>query len=616
MLLMRQLSKSLVLSGARCRKRLWLQVHRPELGVGEAQSVASFLALQGHRVAAQARETERARAQGRIADLSHELRQPDAELLTRQASADPRVEVIFEGAFSFDGVNVRCDILRRSTHDADAWELIEVKSSSDVRSEHLVDVAVQRAVVEGSGTLRLLRTAVRHLSKDFELPRVGAGSDAGAGAGADGPSIEAPLDGLFEQRDVSDNLESAAQARELWTTMRPLLAPHAPCPSVKPGAHCEKPFPCEFKKHCTAVSAGVPVSILPQVGRRMAERFAKEGILDLRLVPREEMRNPLQRRIWDCHVANRAFYSRSIAAQLAALPWPRFFMDFEMVQMGVPLVAGTRARESTPFQWSVHRWEHPGQALRVADAASFLGFGEPDLLRRFAESLLAAVGSAGPIFVHSLSAEKSVLTRLADKEDCRDLAPQLQAVVARLVDTHKIAKQHFYSPVQMGSFSLKKIAQAIPTAVDYSGGVAGSSVCNGMDAQAAWYRCTDPMVALADKERVRRNLLEYCALDTLAMVDLVRHLGDPARTPLPLPPPSWAGLKAEQRQLVEAAAREAQRASPEDGPMLELDEPEDEADAYDAELAKPSRRRRPRVSNHPPAIGAEAAAAAAASSNT
>jgi hypothetical protein len=601
---MRQLSKSLVLSGARCRKRLWLQVHRSELGLGEPQSVASFLALQGHRVAAQAREGERARVQGRVADLSYELRQEQAALLTRQASADPCVEVIFEGAFSFDGVNVRCDILRRSPSDAGAWELVEVKSATEVRSDHLLDVAVQRAVVEGSGALRLSRTAVQHLSKEFELPR----ADAGAG----GSSARAPLDGLFEQRDVSGNLESAAQARELWAAVRPLVAPHAPCPTVKPGAHCDKPFPCEFKKHCTAVSAAVPVSILPMVGRRMAERFAKQGILDLRLVPREEMQNPLQRRIWDCHVANRAFYSRSVVAELAALPWPRFFMDFEMVQMGVPLVAGTRARESTPFQWSVHCWEHPGQALRVADAASFLGFGEPDLLRRFAESLLAAVGTAGPIFVHSLSAEKSVLTRLADKEDCRDLAPQLLALVARLVDTHKIAKQHFYSPVQMGSFSLKKIAQAIPTAVDYSGGAEGSSVCNGMDAQAAWYRCTDPQVALVDKERVRRHLLDYCALDTLAMVDLVRHLGDPARTPLPLPRPSWAGLSAEQRQWVEAAAREAQRAAPEDGPLLELDEPEGEADALD-DLAKPSRRRRPRVCDHPPAIARETEAVAAVS---
>jgi hypothetical protein len=79
------------------------------------------------------------------------------------------------------------------------------------------------------------------------------------------------------------------------------------------------------------------------------------------------------------------------------------------------------------------------QELTLDDAQGFLQFDGADLRPNFLASLLAAVGDSGPIFVHNAAAERSVLRYLAHKDDCRHLAPQVEALLPRLVDTYRIA---------------------------------------------------------------------------------------------------------------------------------------------------------------------------------
>ena len=58
---------------------------------------------------------------------------------TRALVANPEVPAIFEGAFEYEGVVIRVDILHRRRDNR--WRLIEVKSTTDLRAHHLDDVA-------------------------------------------------------------------------------------------------------------------------------------------------------------------------------------------------------------------------------------------------------------------------------------------------------------------------------------------------------------------------------------------------------------------------------------------------------------------------------------------
>ena len=47
-------------------------------------------------------------------------------------------------------------------------------------------------------------------------------------------------------------------------------------------------------------------------------------------------------------------------APFAALPYPRYYFDFEGIDLPVPRWAGVRTYEHIPFQWSCHIEHTPG----------------------------------------------------------------------------------------------------------------------------------------------------------------------------------------------------------------------------------------------------------------
>ncbi len=83
---------------------------------------------------------------------------------TRELIANPEVPAIFEGTFENGGVLVRVDILHRRRDKR--WRLIEVKSTTDLKDQHLDDVAIQYRVVSRSG-LDLASSCLAHVNRNY-----------------------------------------------------------------------------------------------------------------------------------------------------------------------------------------------------------------------------------------------------------------------------------------------------------------------------------------------------------------------------------------------------------------------------------------------------------------
>ena len=78
----------------------------------------------------------------------------------------------------------------------------------------------------------------------------------------------------------------------------------------------------------------------------------------------------------------------------------------------------------------------------------------------------------------------------------------------------------YYHPDQHGSASIKKVLPAL-TDTDYS----GLSINEGSAASLAFVEMVfDPETTNERKVAIREGLLEYCALDTKAMVDVLDAL--------------------------------------------------------------------------------------------
>ena len=151
------LSKSKFLTGLQCSKLLRHAVHASHrLPAPDDTQQAIF--DQSHEVGALARQwfPDGIEVGPDISDLDDPLHLTQPALKRRQP--------LFEAAFSAEGGYGRVDVLRPAPDDA--WDLIEVKSTTSIKDVHREDLAFQTWVVAGSG-LKLRRCYRRHINPEF-----------------------------------------------------------------------------------------------------------------------------------------------------------------------------------------------------------------------------------------------------------------------------------------------------------------------------------------------------------------------------------------------------------------------------------------------------------------
>jgi hypothetical protein len=210
-----------------------------------------------------------------------------------------------------------------------------------------------------------------------------------------------------------------------------------------------------------------------------------------------------------------------------ALPFPRYYLDFETVQFGIPVWVGTSPYKQQAFQYSLHV-ELAGGELRHHEFIDLTG---EDPSRRLVGALLAVIGEEGPVIVYNRSLESGVLKSLAVRFP--DLAPALGRVDARVVDLLPILRSGYYHPDMQGSWSIKAVlptVEGMPSYEDLDG------IKEGEAAMVAYHEATNAETLDARREQIREELLAYCELDTWAMVMLTRALG--AARPAPWSPPA------------------------------------------------------------------------------
>jgi hypothetical protein len=186
------------------------------------------------------------------------------------------------------------------------------------------------------------------------------------------------------------------------------------------------------------------------------------GIADLRDIP-DDLLNERQLRVKACTLAGKTYFDAANAARdLAAYGLPAYFMDFETIQLAVPIWKGTRPYQQVPFQYSVHRLSRTGKL----DHRVFLDLSGNDPSRGFAESLLADCGERGTVFGYNIPFERSRLEELAGRFP--RMRKALLALADRLVDLRPVAEQRFYDPRQRGRWGLKDVLPAVAPDADHA----------------------------------------------------------------------------------------------------------------------------------------------------
>lgn len=487
---MRPLSKSKLITWRQCPKRLWLEIHRPELRDDSAAETAFRI---GHEVGEVARRVYDPDGTGTLVDIAElgfeeAFRRTD-ELLGEGAGPVFEAGLRAEGALAFADV-----MLPLHADGTEAWRMLEVKSSTGVKDYHREDLAIQTYLALQTG-VDLEWCGIAHLDSSFVY-------------GGDGD-----YRGLFHEEDLTEESLSLFHDVEGWIAGAQATAALAHEPEIGMGPQCSDPFDCPFADYCSCdlPRPDYPLSSLPRLNAARREAIEALGIIDLRDAP-ELLLTDLQNHVREVTLSGETWFDREgAAAALAGHGFPAWFLDFETVMMPVPVWKGTRPYQQIPFQFSLHRVEADGTMRHEA----FLDLGGGDPSRPLAEALVAKTGAEGPVFAYNAGFERMVVHQLAARFS--DLAGPLLAVAGRLVDLHPVAKAHFYDPSQHGSWSLKAVLPAACPDLTYE---ALEGVADGEMAVEAYREAIAPATTPERRAEIEAQLLAYCHLDTLAMVRL------------------------------------------------------------------------------------------------
>lgn len=487
---MRTFSKSKLLALRQCPKRLWLEVHRPDLCEYSLETDSRVQA--GFQVGEIARRIYDRDGQGILVDVQtdefNRAFERTAELLrTRQP--------IFEAGFSAGGALTFADILLPEQTGAElVWHMIEVKSSTSVKDYHYDDLAVQAFAVKAAG-VPLASIALAHIDSSWIYP---GNND---------------YRGLLKEKDLTAETLSRTDEVNEWIVQAQKVAAQPIEPAIETGSQCFSPFECSFYSYCSRnePKPEYPVVWLPRFPSAKVEKLAAQGIDDLRNVP-DELLNNQQLKVKTHTLANTVYFDAAGAASdLTAHPLPAYFLDFETIQFAVPVWKGTRPYQQMVFQFSLHRLDASG----LLEHTEFLDLSGNDPFETFAQSLITACGGQGPVFVYNAGFEMARIRELVARFP--SLSQPLLAINDRIVDLLPVARKCYYHPSQQGSWSIKKVLPAVVPELRYD---TLDGVQDGGMAMDAFLEGIHPDTTLERKTQIEQQLLAYCKLDTYAMVRL------------------------------------------------------------------------------------------------
>jgi hypothetical protein len=482
------LSKTKYLEGLKCPKLLWYAYNRKE-ALSAVDAATQAVMDQGKRVGKLAQTL----FPGGISIQRDYM--PDKQAEKSLEAAQLR-KPLFEAGFIYKQAYAIADILTPVAKDA--WDLIEVKSSSSVKEEHYGDVAFQKYVYEGAG-LKIRTCQLMYINNQYV--REG----------------ELEPKKLFATEDITKQCDALipeieAQTAALFAAIRDNEAPRVAC-----GPHCDTPYPCPLEDLCWAFLPLKGHIFCLYSGAKKAYELMERGVLRITDIQADVDLSDKQHIQVTCHKTGTPHIDKKgIRAFLDTLNYPFCFLDFETMNPAIPAYDHSRPFEVIPFQYSLY-------IVRDKDGRpeqhSYLAPGDKDPRPEILKQLKTLVGNSGSVIAYNAAFEKNALRHAC--EAYPEYQGWMALLEARIIDLLIPFRGFFYyHPDQAGSASLKNVLPAM-TKSSY----AAMEIADGNMASIEYCRVTfGKNVEQKERERVYGALEKYCELDTKGMIDILEAL--------------------------------------------------------------------------------------------
>ena len=475
------LSKSNYLLGLQCPKLLWTKVNAKER-MPPIDEAIQYRFNQGHIIGDMATK------------LFDGIKIPESDFMGNIRKTEKVLKLgktLFEPGIMVDNLYSRADILRPV---GDGWDIIEVKSTTRVKEQHITDLAFQKFVYEKKG-LMINKCFLMHLNNQY----VKQG--------------EIDVKELFKIEDVTDDVKQISPTIEPNVKeMFAIISLPSP-PNVELNRNCNSPYACPLTDDCWQLPKGNVFELY--MDNVKGFELLENGIASLKDIPDDYKLTEKQGIQRECEKFKQIFVDKEkVKNWVSGLKYPLYFLDFETYNTAIPVYDGLRPYQRIPFQFSLHVIEKEGDTPKHI---SYLAEnGDPRMT--FLVSLQNVLGDKGTIVAYNMSFEKGVIAELAQ------MYPSFHSwavdVSERFVDLIVPFRNFwYYSPRQQGSCSLKYVLPAV-TGKSYE----GMGINNGEAASLAFVNMMHGEVSDENVKQTRSDLEKYCGLDTEGMVWIIDEL--------------------------------------------------------------------------------------------
>ena len=465
-----QLSKTDFLHYQACKKSFWLLKHKPEIYPLKPHSpYDEKLAEEGYQV---------------------------QQLLTNFLSNEnDNTEYVFSKKFkTADGLFAEADIIKPNSDGS--VDLFEVKSSSSITDEHLVDATFQMIAIERGGDT-VNKIYLVHINENYVRE---ADLDIGE-------MMSFSL--VTEQiRSMEGDIRSEIEEALLFLAEPEIDESNCSCLRLTRGHHCDS-FEY-FNRNLPKPS----IYNLPRISKKKLQMFSAEGRFSLHDIDEEEVSGNQLSVLIAAKSNAPAIDEEKIHAFFEKAQYPLYFLDYETYSSAIPIIDGVKPYAHIPFQFSIHVKESKDTTEiqhheYLAETA--------ELPLRMIEQLENIIGSKGHIVAWHKTFENQRNEEFAKAYP--EKAKFLLDLVERTIDLEDIFKGGYVDIAFGGSTSIKKVLPVIVPDLTYE----GLTVANGTDAMVAFEEMLN-LLRGPKRDKLRDEMLRYCKLDTLAMVRIFEKM--------------------------------------------------------------------------------------------
>lgn len=481
------ISKSLYIRGLQCHKSLWLKKYNSDVLEASNEGVLE----NGNNVGALACELY----PGGV-EIPYDGTSFEDKIIMTQDLINEGVKNIYEATFQYNGILVMVDILNVEDNTV---VINEVKSSTDVKNVYLHDLSIQYYVLNGLG-YDVQEANVIHINNEYIR----------------GDELE--INKLFTTVEVTDIVKNFQEdIEENLEIFRGVLSDKAKEPNIDIGPHCSSPYACDATNYCWS---NIPQYSVFNISRLKTDKkfeLYKRGILNFTDIPNinqfsHSQQLQIKAELEQTEIINKT----SIKGFLDSLTYPIYHLDFETFQQAIPQWKGVIPYMQIPFQYSLHI-EHENGTLEHKE---FLAEDGIDPRYELAKRLVEDIPCDATVLAYNMGFEKGVIRKLANQFS--DFTYDLMCIHDNIKDLMTpFQSKDYYVPKMRGSYSIKNVLPALVPEMEKAY-KALYLVHNGGEAMNAFAS----LGTLSDEEKIayRNALLEYCKLDTLAMVKILQKL--------------------------------------------------------------------------------------------